>query len=155
MINFASVLLAILAILLVIAGIGDVRSRIIPNRLNTTIALLAIPFWFAAGLSSHAMLIQIGLACVVLAIFSGCFMIGMIGGGDVKMLTALALWLPLGQMFTLLLGMALAGGVLSVGMLIYYRLRKIIDKPEIPYGIAISASALLLVANDVFINPSR
>lgn len=152
MINPASVLLAILAILLVIAAVGDVRTRIIPNWLNAAIALLAIPFWFAAGFSGHDMLIQLGLAGAVLAVFAGCFMIGMMGGGDVKMLAALALWMPLAKMFVLLVWMALAGGVLTIGMLIYYRLRKNTDKIEIPYGVAISTSALLLVTNDILTN---
>lgn len=153
-INPASILLAILAMLLVIAAVGDVRSRIIPNWLNAAIALLAIPFWLAAGISGHDVMIQLGLAAVVLAIFAGCFMIGMMGGGDVKMLTAIALWMPLDKMFTLLVWMAIGGGILTIGMLIYYRFRKTIGKPEIPYGVAISASALLIIANDILTTPS-
>ena len=144
----------ILAVLLVIAAVGDIRSRIIPNWLNAAIALLAIPFWFAVGLDTHAMLIQVGLASVVLALFAACFVIGMMGGGDVKMLAALALWMPLGKMAALLVWMAVAGGVLTLGMLLVHRLRKSSDKLEIPYGVAISASALLLVANDILTVPS-
>ncbi|WP_404713977.1 prepilin peptidase [Sphingomonas sp. MMS24-J13] len=152
MINPASILLIILAALLIVAAVGDIRSRIIPNWLNAAIALLAIPFWFAAGLGAHDMLIQIGLAGGVLAIFAGCFIIGMMGGGDVKMISALALWMPLGKIFLLLVWMALAGGVITIGMLIYYYLRKNTGKIEIPYGVAISASALLLVTNDILTN---
>ncbi len=149
MINLASCLLLILAVLLVVAATGDVRTRIIPNRLNAAIALLAIPFWFATGLSGHAMLIQIGLALAVLAIFAACFVVGMMGGGDVKLLTALALWMPFDKMAILLVWMALAGGVLTLAMLIFHRLRKNTEKIEIPYGVAISAAALLVVTNDI------
>lgn len=149
MINPASFLLLILAVLLVIAAAGDIKARIIPNRLNAGIALLAIPFWVAAGLGWHDILIQIGLSFAVLAIFGACFAIGMMGGGDVKLLTALALWMPLGQMATLLVWMALGGGVLTAAMLILHRLRRATEKIEVPYGVAISAAALLLVTNDI------
>lgn len=154
MINWAYTLLAILAALLVVAAVGDIRSRIIPNGLNGAIALLAIPFWFAIGLDAHAMLIQVGLAGLVLAIFAICFMIGMMGGGDVKMLAAIGLWMPLGKMMTLLVWMALAGGVLAAGMLIWHRLRKNTDKIEIPYGVAISGATLLIIANDILTHPA-
>jgi prepilin peptidase CpaA len=149
MINLASLLLLVLAILLVVAAVGDIRSRIIPNRLNAAVALLAIPFWIAAGLGWHDILIQIGLAFAVLAIFAACYAIGMMGGGDAKLLAALALWMPLGDMATLLVWMALGGGVLTIAMLVSHRLRKNKAKIEIPYGVAISAAALLIVTNDI------
>lgn len=153
MINPASCLLLILAILLVVAATGDIRTRIIPNRLNAGIALLAIPFWLAMGLNGQAMLIQIGLAIAIFAVFAACFVIGMMGGGDVKLLAALALWMPLGQMATLLVWMALAGGVLTLAMLIAHRLRKNRNTLEIPYGVAIAAAALLIVTNNILTTP--
>src|SRR5687768_11841909 len=45
------ILIVLLAAALVVAAVGDWRSRMIPNRLNAAIALLAIPFWWANGLS--------------------------------------------------------------------------------------------------------
>ncbi len=145
MINPASALLAILAVLLVVAAVGDIRARTIPNMLNAAIALLAIPFWFAIGLGGHAILIQIGLACAVLLVFALCFMIGAMGGGDVKMLAALALWVPLGKMASFLVWMAIAGGILALGMLILHRLRRRSDRIEVPYGVAISVAAFLVM----------
>jgi prepilin peptidase CpaA len=135
-------------LLLVVAAIGDIRTRTIPNWLNAAIALLAIPFWFAAGLGGHAILIQLALAAMVLAIFAGCFVLGMLGGGDVKMLAALALWMPLGQMVSLLIWMAIGGGLLAIGMLIHHRVGKAAGGIEVPYGVAIAGSALLLIATD-------
>jgi len=152
MINVASCLLLILALLLVVAAIGDIRTRIIPNRLNAAVALLAIPFWLAMGLSGQAMLIQVALACVILAVFAACFAIGMMGGGDVKLLAALALWMPLGKMLTLLMWMALGGGVLTLAMVIAHRLRRRAEAIEIPYGVAIAGAAILLVTNDILTN---
>lgn len=152
--NLAAILLLLLlAALLIVAAVGDVRTRIIPNRLNLAVALLAPVWWIAIGYSGHAMLLQIGLSAAVLAVFAACFAIGMMGGGDVKLLAALALWLPMGRMAVLLVWMALGGGVLTLAMLAAHRLRKSPDRIEIPYGVAISAAALLIVANEILTVP--
>ena len=64
------------------------------------------------------------------------------GGGDVKLLGALALWLPLLAMLKLLLIMSILGGVLTLIMLAIHRWQRALGKPEIPYGIAISLAGL-------------
>ncbi len=43
---FADLLVAVLAAVLIVAAVGDLRTRTIPNWLNGAIALGAIPFWF-------------------------------------------------------------------------------------------------------------
>ena len=69
--------------------------RTIPNGLNAAIASLAPLWWWAHGLPLWPDVAwQIGLAAVVFALFAGAFALGMMGGGDVKMIGALALWLP-------------------------------------------------------------
>jgi len=146
---FSLALLAILALLLLVAAATDIRSRIIPNSLNLAIALLALPWWFALGLSGSEILLQIALSIAVLALFGACFAAGMMGGGDVKLLAALGLWLPFGALATMLAWMAIGGGVLTLAMLGAARLRKASARPEIPYGVAIVAATLLVVANDI------
>ena len=145
----AIVMLCLLGALLLTAAVTDIRSRIISNRLNATIALLAVPWWFAIHLSGYEILFQCGLAAALLVLFAIFFAMGMMGGGDVKLLAALGLWLPLTKMLILLEWMALGGGLLTLGMLIAHRLRKAPGKPEIPYGVAIVGAGLLLVANDI------
>lgn len=142
-------MLALLATLLLVAAWTDIRSRIISNRLNAVVALLAVPWWFALGLSGYDMLFQIGLAAAVLVLFALCFALGMMGGGDVKLLAALGLWLPLTKMLMMLEIMALGGGLLTIGMVVAHKLRKAPGKPEIPYGVAIVGAALLIVANGI------
>jgi prepilin peptidase CpaA len=142
-------MLALLGLLLLWAAATDIRSRIISNRLNLAIALLAVPWWLVAGLSGQDILLQIGAAAAVLLLFGCCFALGMMGGGDVKLLAALALWLPLGAMLSMLVWMAIAGGVLTIGMVVAHKLRNAPNRPEIPYGVAIVASALLIVTNDI------
>ena len=145
----ALALLALLAMLLLAAAATDIGSRIIPNHLNAAIALLALPWWLALGYGGHAILLQIGLAVAVFAGFAACFAAGMMGGGDVKLLAAIALWLPWPMMLILLMWMAIAGGLLTLGMLVAYRLRKAPERPEIPYGVAIVAAALLVMTNAI------
>ena len=145
-------MLALLATLLVTAAVTDIRSRIISNRLNAAIALLAVPWWFAIHLSGYEILFQVGLALAVFTLFALCFALGMMGGGDVKLLAAIGLWLPLTKMMAMLEVMALGGGLLTIGMLIAHKLRKAPGKPEIPYGVAIVGAALLVVTNDILTN---
>jgi prepilin peptidase CpaA len=144
--GFSWFLIALLAAGLLAAAVGDWRSRTIPNWLNAAIALGAIPFWWASGLSLWPdVAIQVAVALGVLFVFFLAFQMGQMGGGDVKMLFALALWLPPMAVFQLIMIMAIAGGVLTIAMLIPHRMLKSAGNPEIPYGIAIAFGGLWLI----------
>ena len=145
------VLLVLLGLLLVSAGIEDARTREIANWKNGAIALLAVPFWIASGLALWPdIAIQLLIAAVVLAIFATAFHFRMMGGGDVKMIAALALWFPLGQLVTMLIVMSLAGGAITALMLIEKWVRRRTAQPEVPYGIAIAIAALLMLREPIF-----
>jgi prepilin peptidase CpaA len=144
---FADALIAILAAMLIVAATGDLRTRTIPNWLNGAIALAAIPFWFVSGLNVWPdMAIQVGVALAVFALFALAFHLGAMGGGDVKMVAALALWLPLGAVIKLLVIMSIAGGVLTVAMLVRHRVAQSGKELEIPYGVAIAFGGFWLIA---------
>ena len=138
--------IALLAAALIAAAVGDWRSRTIPNWLNGTIALLAIPFWWSVGLSPWpGVALQIGLAAAVFGLFAIAFRFGAMGGGDVKMAAALALWLPFAGVVKLLVIMSIAGGMLTLAMLAAHRIAKAAGQPEIPYGIAIAFGGFWLI----------
>ena len=140
-------LLGALALLLLAASWLDLRSRTIPNGLNLLIALLAIPFWWASGLGLWPDVAwQIGLAILVFGLFTIPFILGAMGGGDVKMLGALALWIPSGALLPLIVIMSLAGGVLTLAMLIRQRLARSEGQMEVPYGVAIAFAGLWLIS---------
>lgn len=141
------ILLALLAAMLVAASCSDLKSRTIPNGLNLAIALLAIPFWWATGLAFWPdVALQIGVASLVFGLFAGAFALGAMGGGDVKLIGALALWLPWPAVLMLLVIMSLAGGALTAAMLIRQRVARSEGALEVPYGVAIAFGGLWLIS---------
>ncbi|WP_423140573.1 prepilin peptidase [Parablastomonas sp. CN1-191] len=107
-------LLAGLAIALLVAAFTDLRRRQIDNGLNALVALAAPLYWWAAGLGWSGAAIQVALAVGAMAVFTLLFARGLMGGGDVKLLAALALWLPPLSYFQLLFMMAIVGGAMSI-----------------------------------------
>jgi len=146
----SAILLVVLGLILVSAGIEDARKREIANWKNAAIALLALPWWIASGLPLWPdIAIQIGIALIVFAVFAAAFHFGMMGGGDVKMIGALALWFPFQPLLTMLIIMSLAGGAITLLMLIDKWVRRQSAQPEVPYGIAIAIAALLTIREPI------
>ena len=156
-IGFTEFLLVVLAIILVVAAVIDVRTFTISNRLNATVALLAPLYWWSISLPFWPdAAIQIGVAVTVFAALAVTFYLGMMGGGDVKLAGALALWFSPASTIKFLVIMSLAGGLLTVIVLILNRLKvrragpqeaeKENPKPEVPYGVAIAFGALWILA---------
>ena len=108
-------LLAALAIALLVAAFTDIRWRRIGNPLTAGVALAAPLFWYATGLSLWpGVALQVGFAAIMFMLLAALFAMRAMGGGDVKLLTALALWLPWQPFLKLLIMMALLGGLLTV-----------------------------------------
>lgn len=148
---FILALAAALSALLVVAAVTDMKSRIISNRLNIAVAALAPLFWLATGLPLWPdMFLQLALAGAVFSAFALMFALGMMGGGDVKLLAALALWLPLQPMMSLLLIMSVLGGAVTAITVIHHKLGRRMGRPEIPYGVAISLAGLWVVGEHYF-----
>lgn len=136
-------LLGGLAIALLIAAFTDIRRRQITNWLNGAIALAAPLYWWASGLDLWpGVALQLGVALAVFAVGAGLFAIRAMGGGDVKLLTALALWVPPLVFMKLLIVMALVGGALTVGMGVWHVMRRRKERLAIPYGVAIAFAGL-------------
>ena len=111
------VLLGALAMALLIAAFTDLKSRTIGNKLNLAIAAGAPLFWWATGLDLWpGVAVQLGIAAATFAICCLFFAIRQMGGGDVKLLTALALWFPPTNFLGLVLIMAMLGWVLTLAM---------------------------------------
>lgn len=138
----------LLAVLLLMAAWTDIRTRTISNELNAAIALLAVGFWWAAGESLWPdVVMRVAVALLLFMLFALLFMLRMMGGGDVKMIAALALWLPFNALLAMLTVMALAGGVITIFLLVRQRWRPNAARPEVPYGVAIAIGGLWVIAN--------
>ena len=146
-IEFRYLLLGALAIALLFAAFTDIRRRQIDNWLNGAIAAGAPLYWWASGLALWpGVAWQIGVAAITLIILAVLFAMRAMGGGDVKLLTALALWIDPLNFVRLLIGMALIGGVLTLILGAWHVARRRRDKLAVPYGVAISSAALWVLA---------
>ena len=145
--DFLSTALLIgLGITLIVAAVIDWRTFIISNKLNAAIALTAPLFWWAAATPLWPnVAMQIAAAVVVFIVLTGAFAIGMMGGGDVKLAAALALWIPLPSILHFLVAMSIVGGLLTLGLLVAHRVRQQPGRPKIPYGVAIASGAWVIL----------
>jgi prepilin peptidase CpaA len=144
-------LLIALAIALVFAAFTDIRRRQIDNWLNGAIALGAPLFWWSSGLALWPdVALQLGVALAAFVLLAGLFALKLMGGGDVKLLTVLALWIQWDLFLQLLMVMALAGGVLTIGMGMWHVMRRQRERLAIPYGVAIAFGGLWVLYFNLF-----
>jgi prepilin peptidase CpaA len=97
-------------LLLYVATI-DIATRLIRNEICLVLALLGIAAQFASPMQIAESLTA---AAILLMLLLVMHQRGWIGGGDVKLLVALAIGLPLMGVIELLTTTALAGGVLAL-----------------------------------------
>ena len=160
-------------VMLGLAAFKDISERRIPNRLTGALAAL-YPVYVLVSPTPVAWPAALGLACVVFLIGLGLFARELIGGGDVKLITALTLWAGPEQFVWFLLVTTFAGGALSLLSLWYRRWGGVIEahlatlglatthgpvqiSPEapadgptapattLPYGVAIAAGGLAII----------
>ena len=151
-------LVAILFIALAGAAIEDaVRLRIS----NLTCGAV-----FVAALAAMAMhgfslgMWQNALICLaILAIGMPAFAAGWFGGGDIKLLAAVGLWLDLNAVVGLVAAVFMAGGVLAI---VYITARRVMrpdaapsERARVPYGLAIVFGALLIFGIQLSQRPSN
>ena len=143
---FTEVLLGGLAAILVVAAVIDVRTYTISNRLNLTVACLAPVYWLSIALPVWPDAgIQLATGAGVFALLAAGFYAGMMGGGDVKLAAALALWFSPASTLKFLVLMSLAGGVLTLVVMALHRVKRREGRPEIPYGVAIAFGGLAIL----------
>jgi prepilin peptidase CpaA len=154
-VGFTELLLGLLAILLVVAAVIDVRTFTISNGLNAAVALLAPLYWWSIGLPLWPdAALQVAMAAGVFVVLAVTFYMGMMGGGDVKLAAAIALWFKPIVTVKFLVIMSIAGGLLTLIVLAIHKKRgnpRIAEngepaRPEVPYGVAIAVGALWILA---------
>ncbi|MFA7430338.1 MAG: prepilin peptidase [Rhodospirillaceae bacterium] len=144
---------------LAVAAVWDAWKFKIPNLLTGPLAVAFVP---AALLAPGPVdwLWHLGAGAAVLTVGAVLFALRKMGGGDVKLAAACALWMgPLTPVFLLI--MAVLGGVVALGLLFARRFapvvlsalpnpgavtlpRALLPGEAVPYGVAIAAAGLIL-----------
>jgi prepilin peptidase CpaA len=135
-------------------AISDLQKFQIPNRVPLTLIAAFLIMAMTTGMGWSDFLVHLGVGFTLFLIGAILFATRIWGGGDAKLLPAVALWVGLVGQPRFLLVMACAGGLLGVVALIVRRLPLTVPKPltawresfvmsgQVPYGIAIAAAGI-------------
>ena len=140
-----------------LAGSMDLVTMTIPNRISIfLVAAFAVMAPFV-GLSPVQLAGHLASGAAMLAIGVFMFSRGWIGGGDAKIFATVALWFGFDYLGDFAVLSAVAGGVLTVSLLVFRRLplpsfalsqawlvHLHHPRTGVPYGIAMAAAALLI-----------
>lgn len=141
---------------LLIAAANDLYEFKIPNWVSLTLFLA----YFAAGAVNGASLALIGeglmISAAMLTVSFILFARNVIGGGDAKLLAAIAPWIGLSSLTGFLFNMAFAGGAMAIALIIFRKtpalpvyahapwVLRLHQRPkEMPYAVPIAAGGLL------------
>ncbi len=161
--------MATLLCLVVVSAVVDFRSHRIPNILTFPAILIGIGYFTisdgVAGLLFSLSGMTVGLGVLIIP-----YLFGIMGAGDVKLMAAVGALLGKDGAFSAFVWTCIAGGVLAGVMLVIHRgyaldlarscwgtlktfaltrqyiwvySKKMVEKPKLPYGVAISAGTLL------------
>ncbi len=143
-----------------LAALEDIRTFKIPNWASATVAIAFVPYYLL-----HSWLFPIGMHLLIAA---GIFVISvifwklrLIGGGDVKLLTAVGLWLGPDLALQFMLLMTLASLVIAIAIILIrkfswvayaseaprpvLRMMAIAEAGKCPYALPIAIAALMTV----------
>jgi len=118
-----------------IAIVCDLRARRIPNAVSAALLVAAL---VVRGLNQGglAALSGVGAAALVVAALYRPWLMGGIGGGDVKLAAATAAWVPFGRLHWFALSTAVAGGLVAV---VYYFVARPDARAEIRANLTLTA----------------
>jgi prepilin peptidase CpaA len=158
--------LAVLTVLpgaVAFAAALDLLTMKIPNRLSALMVLAFFPLALLAGLGPWAILWHVAAGLGVLALGVLLFIPGWFGGGDAKLMAAIALWIGPDNLFPYIFWVAMAGGMIATAfssarsvplprVLLGEAWALRLHRPDtgIPYGIALAAGALLVFPQTVW-----
>jgi len=153
--------LCFVAALFVWAATTDFRSFQIPNRISVSLVALYPAFLLAGPTTPNWQLagIAAAFAMIVFVVGFGMFVMGWMGGGDVKLLSATALWAGPGAILPFLIVVVLASMLLSLVIAVRTLTEQSVPLREavvglrfaplmkltVPYGAAIAVGGLYVV----------
>jgi prepilin peptidase CpaA len=138
------------------AAAMDLLTMRIANSISLGLAAAFVVVALIAGMPMQDMLIHLAVGAVVLIVGMVLFNLQLVGGGDAKLLAAAALWIGYDQLLVFLVDVTVLGGVLALLLMAYrqtpvgalplpaWAARLHSPKEGMPYGVAISAGALIV-----------
>jgi len=145
--------------LVIRAAVSDLLTMTIPNKISIFLCVLFALYAPIVGLGWQDIGLHLAGGVVVFIVCFGMFAMNWMGGGDAKLLTAVALWFGWSvDLLNFLFATAIFGMVLTMLLI---SIRPVLVLPErlariewlthllhpktgIPYGLAIAAGALLV-----------
>ena len=149
-------ILAVFPAALLIAAANDLYEFKIPNWISLT--LIAAYIAGAAALNAPLQMAVEGLLVGGAALTIGfiLFALKVFGGGDAKLLAAIAPWIGAAGLMSFIINVAFAGGVLALALILFRKtpalpiyaqapwIMRLHSRPkDIPYAVAIAAGGLL------------
>ena len=136
------------AVTLVWAAVSDIRTRRIANHLP----LLILSFFMVAAMSKlisgacimATLVWPIATGLIVLLIGMVLFAARLMGGGDVKLMAAVALFAGPALSLTMVLYITVAGGLVALATMLWHRVfrHESAKMTSVPYGVAIMVGGL-------------
>jgi prepilin peptidase CpaA len=145
------------------AAAMDLLTMKIPNRISAVLVCAFFPLAALAGLDVWQALDHVAAGMLVLVLGIILFIPGWFGGGDAKLMAAIALWVGFDNLLAYILYVAVAGGMIAtiftsarsvplpkilLGEAWALRLHR--TDSGIPYGLALAAGALLVYPQTVW-----
>lgn len=161
--NFYYTLHGVLAVLLLVAAACDVWKLIVPNLVSVAVAGL---FGASAALLVGQGVDWISHLTAAGAVFGAgliAYRLSILGAGDVKLLTAVALWAGLAYLLPVFVSVAFVGGLMGlaviglrcfVHLLALYiptnrgvlKVRGIVEQNKLPYALPIAVGSIWVMA---------
>lgn len=156
------------------AALSDFKSMTIPNVYCLGIALAFVPAYAADALSGEGVEFfaswqsHLLAAAIVFGITFALFGLRMIGAGDSKLCTAIALWVATPGLAAFLFYMAITGAAVGIATKVL-NTRRLVEHPKegswiaraqeggagVPYGIAICAGAVVSFFTLGYFSPAK
>lgn len=143
-----------------LAASSDLLTMRISNKLVLFLVAAFCVVALAINMDLQQFAMHVTCALVVLTVAFGLFALRWIGGGDAKLAAATTLWLGFGLALPYFVYAALAGGVLTLSILVLRRmpltpflaryrwLERLHDrKVGVPYGVALAIAGLMTYSN--------
>ncbi len=124
-VNFASIVILVLTFaglgVLILAALHDFAVRTVPNAYSVFLFLAGVALRLSTG-GLHSLQWGLIASAIVFMLTVLFWWLGWMGGGDVKLLTAAAIFVQPMMVPMMIAATALAGGVLALGFIIGRRL---------------------------------